>query len=145
MLPFQVDRVSSVQHFFQTKIWQMHFHLFQGTGSCHCWIHRGATSSAESGNKRSVSLEYLEYPLWKSKVFFGVKKETVFSHRSVGETGLCSRCSRTLIICSTPSEHFLSRLIILHLKDKDTFTWVTFSLEMWNNCNRFLLIMTHDC
>lgn len=130
MLPFQVDRESSVQHFWQTKIWQMQIHLFHGTGSCH-WIHRGATSSAESGNRRSVSLEYLEYPLWKSKVFFGVKKESVFSQRSVGETPLCIRCPRTPIICSTPSEHFLSRLIILHLEDRDTFTWVTFSLETW--------------
>ncbi len=130
---FQVHRVSSVHHFFQqTKIWQMHFLLFHGTASCH-WKHRGATSSAESGNKRSVSLEYLEYPLWKSKVFFGVKKETVFPQRSVGETPLCSRCSRTPMICSTPSEHFLSRLIILHLRDKKTFTWVTFNSEAWRS------------
>lgn len=118
---FQVHRVSSVHHFFQQiKIWQMHFLLFHGTASCH-WKHRGATSSAESGNKRSVSLEYLEYPLWKSKVFFGVKKETVFSQRSVGETPLCSRCSRTPMICSTPSEHFLSRLIILHLRQENIY------------------------
>lgn len=90
----------------------------------HCYTHKGATSSAGAGNRRSVSLEYLEYPLWKIKVFLGVKKDTVFSQRSVGET-LCCLCSKTLLRCSTPSEHLLSRLPILPLREKHIFTWET--------------------
>ncbi len=137
--PFQVHRVSSVHHFFQqTRIWQMLFLLFHGTASCH-WKHRGATSSAESGNKRSVSLEYLEYPLWKSKVFFGVKKETVFPQRSVGETPLCSRCSRTPMICSTPSEHFLSRLITLHLRQENIY------IQLRRLKITVIITSLHDC
>lgn len=104
----------------------------------HCYIHRGATSSAGAGNRRSVSLEYLEYPLWKINVFLGVKKDTVFSQRSVGET-LCCLCSRTLLRCSTPSEHFLSRLTILPLRDEQIFTWDTkikFGQRIWKTTSQ---------
>lgn len=90
----------------------------------HCYMHSGATSSAEAGNRRSVSLEYLEYPLWKIKVFLGVKRDTVFSQMSVGETFFCL-FSRTLLRCSTPLEHFLSRHTILPLREKQIFTWET--------------------
>lgn len=88
------------------------FSLCVWASGVHSSDSNAATSSVWSGNRRRISLEYLEYPSWDSKTLLSVMKDTALSRRS--EVWRYSPTAHLSFSRLLP--HFLSKHVRTHLK-----------------------------